>query len=208
MIEILHEKVARDIVPKADVLRVSSNGDPFFSKYYRELLFEKFNGDKLDILTNGLLFTKENWAKLKKEGRKIWLSVSVDAATPETYNKLRGGNFNVLIKNLEFMSELRNNGEIEGITITFVIQVANFREMKEFVDFGRKINVDNILFGRISNWGHMTDNEFAVMDVYNTDNPCHEEFTELITDPCFTDNQMGISITPLKRDWQGDTDYD
>lgn len=44
------------------------------------------------LLTNGLLFTPEKWAELRRyTDAKIMMTVSIDAAMPETYANIRRG---------------------------------------------------------------------------------------------------------------------
>mgnify|MGYP001986855867 CR=1 FL=1 len=55
--------------------------------------------------------------------------MSFDAATSETYSKVRrGGNWGILQKNMEFISSLRKEGKVRSLRIDFVMQLLNYKE--------------------------------------------------------------------------------
>lgn len=50
-------------------------------------------------MTNGILFSKHYWELLKERYQQVNLSISIDAATEDTYQKVRGGKgWNRLVK--------------------------------------------------------------------------------------------------------------
>lgn len=73
----------------------------------------------------------------------------------------RGGDFNKLIKNFEFINQLRAQGYIKYLSMDFVVQQKNYKEMVDFIHFGKKFgNVDSIGFALITNWGTYPPKEF------------------------------------------------
>jgi wyosine [tRNA(Phe)-imidazoG37] synthetase (radical SAM superfamily) len=140
------------------------------------------------VQTNGLLFTRERWARIARSHAAIdWISVSVDAAREDTYRKNRGGDFRKLLDCLEFVGELRRAGTIELFFINFVVQENNFREMKEFMELGKKHGCDLVEFQCIENWGTFTPEQFAAVAVHHPSHPNHQEFLDYLNTPLFAD---------------------
>jgi len=132
---------------------------------------------KLNIRTNGNLFTPERWEKLSNlKGMVDIVSVSIDAAEKETYENIRrGGHWETLCKNMEYISFLKKKGDIKRIQMNFVVQKSNFKQMKDFVSLGKNFNADIVKFTRLRNWGTFSDKEFKEADVFSYENPFYNE---------------------------------
>ena len=88
----------------------------FLSSAYKEIyLNKKCNPRYIRLLSNGLLFNQTNWEKfIDNKTGYIMLTVSIDAATKETYEKIRrSGNFDILKQNMQFASKLRKAGQLK-----------------------------------------------------------------------------------------------
>jgi len=100
-------------------LTISRIGDPFSSPVYMDLFTKieqhKFPQLKIDIRTNGLLLTPQNWERIKKVHYAInMIYISIDAATSKTYNQLRrGGDFKKLKRNLLFLKKLKQRRDFK-----------------------------------------------------------------------------------------------
>jgi MoaA/NifB/PqqE/SkfB family radical SAM enzyme len=171
-------------------LVIAGNGDVCASRYYMDFL-ENFDADRypglrIKIQTNGLLFTRDRWQRIAKSHSAIdWISVSVDAATPETYRINRGGDFRKLRECLQLVSEIRKAGTIELFFINFVVQANNFREMKAFVDLGEEFGCDLVEFQCIENWGTFSPEQFDAVAVQQRTHPDHQAFLDHLNDPRF-----------------------
>ena len=141
-------------------LVLAGMGEVFYSPYYRQILTTDVKRKQISIYSNGLLFNETNWQLVANKYESINVKISVDAATAETYQKIRGGDFNILMKNLKMIGELRQQGKIKSFKLCFVVQRDNFREMPLFVKIGHEIHVDKIYFQRLHNWGHWTNEEY------------------------------------------------
>jgi len=183
-LNLIQEEVIKVAQQKPKNIRVGM-GELFFSKYYQDILYNHYKNDSVAIITNGILFNENNWKKLKNRYRNISLEFSIDAAKEETYAYLRGGNFNAVLKALEYASFLRKSGDLQKLAISFVIQNDNFEEMADFVELGRKFSVDKIHFTKINPFGHHNIEEFAKFDVYNNSNKNHQKFVSICSMPCF-----------------------
>jgi len=112
------------------------------------------------------------------------LSVSIDAAKAETYEKLRWpGKWATLMSNLEFIAGLRRSGEIRSFCINFVVQKENYREMIDFVELGTQLGVDQIWFQRVANYGAYDEATFADVEVTSPQHPEHAELLEILRNP-------------------------
>jgi pyruvate-formate lyase-activating enzyme len=158
----------------------STYGDPFASKLYREVLqsldTRKYPQLRITILTNGILLTSDMWTRLNKIHQSIdRISVSIDAATEETYKIVRiGGDASRLLENLLFIGNLRQNNDISFFEINFVVQKANYREMKAFIGLGKQFNCDRVHFTPIQNIGAHTKEEYSEIAVHNRFHPEHK----------------------------------
>lgn len=157
-------------------------GAVFASKACRQILETANPVDfprlKFDFITNGVLFTRAEWAKFPNIHDMVrTISVSVDAARKETYDQVRlGGDWDVLMDNLAFMSELRRDGVIGKFEITMVVQERNFREMADFARLARRLGCDKVVFQPLMNWNSFTTEAFEGHAVHYSSHPRHPEF--------------------------------
>ncbi len=96
--------------------------------------------------SNGLMAAK--YAELLR-GRLQRFVISLNAATPETYNReMKGGDFNKTISSIQtFMSKITNEDR-KTVELHFVTHVNNYREMPLFVELAKSLNVEQISYGQ------------------------------------------------------------
>ncbi|GAB4017380.1 MAG: hypothetical protein Fur0010_17960 [Bdellovibrio sp.] len=191
-IEVAHQKVEDYLKKNKTKVLVCSSGDPFQSRYFTNLL-KDFNDRShpnidLHIVTNGVLLTPKLWDSYYNLHQKInHLSVSIDAATEPTYNKIRvGGNFSQVLTNVRHIVENNKNPNL-FIQLDFVVQENNFFEMADFVRLGKELKVQKVFFQRISNWGTFSSSEFEKKAIYHKNHPLHPQFLEHLKDDIFND---------------------
>lgn len=176
----LSEKLIEDLFAKPHSnpinLMITGSGDPFASKVYRRLI-ESIDGKdfpnlRLDLFTNGVLLTPEQWQKLERvHGNIGMISISIDAATAETYKKVRGGDWQQLMDNMSFIGDLWKTGKIKNYETNFVVQKSNFQEMSQFVRLCHSKNVQHINFSPLVNWNTWKSQEFDEQCVWTQDHP-------------------------------------
>lgn len=107
--------------------------------------------------------------------------ISIDAATKETYeNQTRlGGNWDELIENLYFIETIPF---LKNIKTSFVVQQKNYKEIKLFYDLMMKIfkKKADVFYGKVTNWGTFTKEEFKQQEVWHPNHPEHKEFLKEI----------------------------
>jgi len=80
--------------------------------------------------TNATLLKKDRSELLLKYHKKIkYINVSLDAATPETYEKIRGGRLDLVLRNLREFKEMR-----DALGLSYPLIYLNMTIMKENVD--------------------------------------------------------------------------
>ena len=152
-------------------IHIGSDGDPFASLIYRNFMrrTDVFKNLTYSVLTNGLLIKKKfNKFRHVIDNLNI-LGISVDGASKHTYEKLRrGGSFEKLLENLEFIKNLDRKFKLE---LHCVIQKENYQEMSAIVDLAEKYGADRIWLNKITNWNTFTDFESK-----NITNPAHPDY--------------------------------
>ncbi len=171
---------------------ITGSGDPFGSKLFRELLLSvdgsKFPNVRFNLQTNGVMFTPAYWEKLSRIHENIdTVMVSCDAATPETYVIVRrGGRWDVLMRNLAFLSELRREGRIARLRLDCVVQRRNYREMPGLARLGIELGVDRVFFSEIDYWEASemaVENDYEDHAVWKPSHPEYARFQEVLATP-------------------------
>jgi uncharacterized Fe-S cluster-containing radical SAM superfamily protein len=187
--------VKRDLA-HITAIGLSGSGDPFVGPETRELLFNhdsvRYPHLKFYILTNGQMFNQTCWEQMKNARDAVAsVQVSIDAATRETYEKVRlGGSFANLQENLRLLSELRRKGAIGEFIISFVVNALNFREMKDFARMGFELGCDQIAFSFMSNWLTFSEEEYFELALHLPGHKDHRALKETLADPVFRDSRV------------------
>ena len=175
---------------------ITTAGDGFGSRIYHKLL-RNFDSSpypnlRILILTNGLLLTAKTWDQVCNEIIDA-VSVSVDAATTETYAVNRGGDFNLLRENLEFVKNLRQTRQLGHFGLHFTVQENNYAEMPAFVSLAKSVNADKVVFIQLVNGGTFTKKEYARRSIHDPSHPKHGDFLEVLKDPL-----LGLPMVDLQ----------
>lgn len=184
----LQEEAILPMLREAKLVFITGAGDPFASKNFRKLM-ERLGPDdypdlRFQIMTNGMLFNQREWERFPAlHGRVAFLRISLDAAAGPTHELLRrGARWPVMEKNLAFASELRKEGLIDRLDLTFVVQTENYREMGDAVDLTNSYGADSMGFFRLTNWGTFTQAQYADKAVFMPAHPEHQEFLAAMKD--------------------------
>jgi len=140
-------------------------GEPLTWPYLRNLLtevLEKTNA-KIFLLTNGLLLDKIIEDILTTP--RFNVQISFDAVRENTYQKVRGGNFQKLLKNV---AKLKNSKA--DIALSYTIHSYNKDEVIEFIKYSEKIGINFLHFPIIENYGRAKINQLSSV---------HEELIDL-----------------------------
>lgn len=154
-IELYQEIVewARDNPDKQINIVPVSSGEVFASHsglaFLKSLVDYPHNNIRVSITTNGNLINR-NKDLLTNIHRLIDnVGVSIDAATPETYAEVRGGDWKELMRGLEFVRDVLK----VDLSLNFCIQEKNYQEIDQFANFIDRFGAD-INYQRLLDWGH------------------------------------------------------
>jgi MoaA/NifB/PqqE/SkfB family radical SAM enzyme len=158
-------------------VHIGSDGDPFASLIYRRFMMKTHGMNHLQysIQTNGLLL-KKNFHKFKHITDNLnHIGISVDGATKHTYEKLRrGGVFELLLENLEFLKSIKTF----GIHLHFVVQRDNYLEIEPLIEMGIKYGADKVFLNRITDWNTLQD--FKDYSIADKDHPDNNKLKEIL----------------------------
>ena len=160
-------------------VRISTSGEVFASSFLmsfiQQIPLDNYPNLELIIQTNGLLVEK-NWHKLNGCINRIKnVTITIDAARADTYEKLRrGGSWQQLLKSMKFLQDKKSSSEMT-LTTRMVVQRDNYKQIKEFYDFSKNFNADLVEYSRLGDWNTYSKEEFSIVDVFN---PAHAEFLQ------------------------------
>ena len=168
-------------------LSITGSGDPFASKIFRDFLLEfdgrKYPNVKIDLQTNGVMFTPKMWDSIHKIHDNLNLvMVSFDAAVPDTYDVVRrDGDWDLLVENTKFLGQKRLENKMDMLRLDFVVQDLNYKEMPRFVDLARSFGgIDGIYFSMVTDWSTWDKDTFNQRAVWRMDHPECESFMEVL----------------------------
>lgn len=104
----------------------------------------KKNNVKVNLITNGTLFTEENINFFIDQ--KINITLSIDSIIKEKYEKIRiGSDFNKLISNIKLLSEIRKSKQVTNdLGINIVVMPINYMEIENIIEFAGKHNFQKV----------------------------------------------------------------
>ncbi len=131
------------------------------------------------------------------------MEVSIDAASGETYAlNRRGGSFETLVERLEFIGKLRAEKKLQRLLISFIVQANNFHEMREFVELGRRVHADTVIFSRLNDWGTFPHAVLTSRSIHRPDHPRHQELLTVLSDAIFDSPDVFLGNLSLLRSAQ------
>ena len=185
----LQERAILPMLKQAKMVFITGSGDPFASKNFRHLM-ERLTADdypdlKFRIMTNAMLFTPREWERFPAlHGRVFSLQISIDGASKDTHELLRrGARWDVMQENLRFAAGLRKQGLIDDMMLSFTVQVENFHEMGLAAQLADELEIDTIYYGRLTNWGTCTPEQYERKAVFSPGHERHQEFLAAMADP-------------------------
>lgn len=161
------------------VLKSAGDGEAFFSPDLREILADsgKWPGlARIDILTNGILFDETVLRELKPGADRISrVSVSVDAGNESTYQRVRGGDWRRLQRNLDWMAQQRRAGRFSHLGLSFVLRAENLDSLPDFFARAAELRVDEIYVSQLLPWDRMAI-DFAAQAVHRPGHGRYEDY--------------------------------
>lgn len=203
----IHNEVVKNVEQLLDMgkvveLNITGSGDPFASPLYWDFLCSldgaKYPNLKVNLQSNGVLMDERHMAKLSRIYKQInIIQISVDAATPETYNVVRkGGNFKKLQNNLRMLDEMTSSGVFSDDFMwmtNFIVSRSNYAEINDFAKWIlTHTTIDAVWYNMIADWGHLSPSEFNNLAIWQESNPDHNKFLDLLLDPILNDKRIDL----------------
>lgn len=153
------------------------------------------------LITNGTKLTQD-FIRFLIELQFERLYVSIDAATPETYKKIRGADLSLVENNIDNFLKIRNElgTELPLIRVSFCLQESNKHELDMFIDKW-KDKVDVIDVQKEIDFSNL--NNLKQLD--NVEYKCQAPFTTLAVDcdgniyPCHTFYNKYLCLGNIKN---------
>jgi len=138
----------KPLFPKLDILYLHCSGEPLIYRKFNELLELIKPPTKIRFNTNGMLLTEEKIKKVVDSGIVDVINFSVDAATEETYAKLRGPHFNIVINNIKNLTTYKKKTKSKKpfIVINMCVMKENFQELPLFIDLAKEVGASSVDF--------------------------------------------------------------
>ena len=176
-------------------LNIAGSGDAFASPLYGNFLrsLDFHPNLLLDLQTNGVLMDETHFTEPMLRMLREMI-VSVDAATADTYNRVRrGGNLELVKKNVAWLAKqvaLGKTAQLELFQVNLIVQKENYKEIPDFIGWATKHRpaINSIWFHLIQHWGHMNQMEFSDKAIWQTTHPEHENFLRVLRNPILKEN--------------------
>ncbi len=146
-------KIIKEIIPHIHHLNLMGFGEPLIVK---EQLLELLEACKrehvtVNLITNGLLLDRELAFRIVELGLYN-MNVSLDAATPQTYKKIRGNDFELVKRNLKYVLEAKKelNSEYPTLDLSFVGMVDNIKELPDFINLACELGARKVVLQALS----------------------------------------------------------
>lgn len=137
-----------DFLAAADRMQLFGTGEPLMSAAFWQILesMDPETETEVSINSNGTLLTPERIDRLLRSPLS-WISISLDAATPDTYRRIRGADFDLVlsrVKNLVAERNRRQSARRLRVFINMTLMRANIGEFPEFVELAAALGVDGV----------------------------------------------------------------
>lgn len=142
------EKIVNQIKPRT--LSLTGLGEPLLDPcFFQHVDVVKQGGIRVEVTTNGTLLS-EYAAQIVDSGIDI-LKISIDGARDKTYASIRGQDaFPAVKTGLKHLitEKGKRNSKHPAVSMNFVVQRQNYKEIPEVIGLARQLGVDQVSFLR------------------------------------------------------------
>jgi MoaA/NifB/PqqE/SkfB family radical SAM enzyme len=142
--------IAASVLPHSHRLSLSLGNEPLMSPHFISILriAASYEVPNVNFFTNGLLLNDEKIDAIIENG-VTRVCVSIDGATPSTYNAIRrGGNFHRLVRNVKRLVARRNAARctLPRVRFHMIMMQHNVHEMVDLVKLAARLGVQELNF--------------------------------------------------------------
>ncbi|GEM_PF-5246610 len=154
-------KASKDLLPWAASVQYADQGEPLIYRHIRYVLkqIQKVKPPRSKIFTNGKALEKRIIRRIIRSGLSE-LAVSIDGATPETYESIRrGASFNQLMENLGCLANMKKDSRSETpmLTVATVAMRDNVHQIGELVAIAHRFGAKMMAISKLFSIGQETD---------------------------------------------------
>lgn len=157
-------------------------------------------GVQLSLNTNGSVLTPRHLDALGSYPARLGVNFSVDATTAEVFRRIRGFDFDRVLRNIcLYLERFRQRTRATWCSLSFVIMKSNVHQMAAFVRMGRMLGVNSIVFYRMHeydgfNWTTKTVDGEAFSYLSECTNEFAEEYNRHVTEALRVAKHYGLHI--------------
>lgn len=178
-----YDSCLKPYVARAEHLCLSGCGEALVSEHGRHILTSvsgrEYDHLSIELRTNITALNQNTWTSLGESRKRIrHIAASVDGIG-EVFEELRyPAKWDIVSRNLEFISALRREGEIDLFEIHVVAQRRNLHQLFDIVMLASDLGADAVTFSKIVNWRGMSEEEYDEKNPFWTDSPDFERLSE------------------------------
>ncbi len=176
---------------------INGAGEVFAGKlslYAMKKISTTYPNIKFLIITNGILFNEKMYEKCGLKNRIRKIAFSIHAFNKETYEKIViGGNFEKVKQNVEFAAMLKKKGEIDVVSLNFVVNVLNYKEMIDFQKWANELDVE-VHFSDYRKWGAKMDENYDEYAIFEPTHPQYKEYLKIVENDIFKSPNCEINL--------------
>lgn len=198
------DEIITDMLENAKNVVLSGVGEALFSPHSRRLIkriSEIYPDIKFSLISNGILCDEKNLKELGIIDKLLSITISLHATKKTTYDKLvKFGNFEKVMENLNFLSEMKKSQKINNFILNFVVNAYNYREMADYIKLAQKINAT---VGFLELLPLDANKEvFDELNIVNENHPQYNDFVKTMKNPVFrekicTINEEMLNLKPV-----------
>lgn len=193
------DMIISSMLENAENVVLSGVGEALFSPHSRKLIkriSEMFPKVRFSLISNGVLCDKKNLEELGIIDKLISITVSLHATKKKTYDKLVvNGDFNRVMENLNFLSEMKKSGKLDRFILNFVVNSYNYKEMVPYIKMAQKIGAT---VGFLELLKLETNEEvYEKINIFDEKHPKYNDFVKVLRNPIFRSEICTINDTML-----------
>ena len=175
---------------------LAGDGDPFASRHYRTLIkriVETYPDMKFSFHTNGVLASRQMLEELGVVDRLDVIQISFHSSTKQTWQNFTRGRpeqYDALMENIKYLSELRKSGRLPTLQFNFVITNFNYRELVPFIRLAKSFSANRVEVWGYRNRSEQTEDEAARLGVFHPVHPEYDKLREILRGPVFADPEV------------------
>lgn len=142
------ERLAEEVFWHVKALSFTLGAEPLLHPQFARFLeiASRYRIPEIYAVTNGTLLTESTITAIITHGMHL-LAVSIDAACPETYRKIRvGGDWDRLMHNLKVLQRIKRErgSEKPYLELAFVMMRSNIEELPAFVEMAAELGAYSV----------------------------------------------------------------